>query len=82
MELSLQEYLRRGIVGNYNKDTAVKYIGDVQFYWCCVMCTVTEECAQKLLKLLLVTICGFALAAAYMEEYIQNKQGEDHPKKA
>lgn len=80
MELAFQEYLCRGTAGNHSKDTAVKYItddGDVQFYWCCVMSTITEECAQELLKLLvelLVTIRGFALAAAYMEEYKMSKE--------
>ena len=41
------------------------------------MCIVTEECAQKLLKLLvelLVTIHGFALVTAYMEEYKIRKE--------
>ena len=71
MELAFQEYLQRGTVGKYNKDAAVEYItndGDVQFR---LMSTVTEECVQELRKVLvqlLVTICGFSLAAAYMEE--------------
>ena len=87
MELALQEYLQRGTVGKYNKDAAVEYItndGDVQFHWCCLMSTVTEECAQELLKVLvqlLVTIRGFSLAAAYMEEYKMSKQQTTKGKK-
>ena len=55
MELAFQEYLRRGTVGKYNRDAAVEYItndGDVQFFWCCVMSTISEECAQELLQFL------------------------------
>ena len=87
MELALQEYLQRGTVGKYNKDAAIEYItndGDVQFHWCCLMSTVTEECAQELLKVLvqlLVTIRGFSLAAAYMEEYKMSKQQTTKGKK-
>ena len=70
MELALQEYLQRGTIG-ICKDDAIEYVtsdGDVQFHWCCLMSTVTEECAQELLKVvvqLLVTVRGFSLAAAY-----------------
>ena len=87
MELAFQEYLRRGTVGKYNRDAAVEYItndGDVQFFWCCVMSTISEECAQELLQLLvelLVTIRGFSLAAAYMEEYKMSKQEHTKGKK-
>jgi hypothetical protein len=86
MELALQEYLQRGSVGNFSKDAAVEYItnDDVQFHWCCLMSTVTEECGQELLKVLiqlLVTVRGFSLVAAYMEEYKMSKQQTTKGKK-
>ena len=46
--------------------------------------SVSEECAQELLQLLvelLVTIRGFSLAAAYIEEYKMSKQEHTKGKK-
>ena len=48
------------------------------------MSTISEECAQELLKVmveLLVTIRGFSLAAAYMDEYKISKQENTKGKK-
>lgn len=55
MELAFQEYLQRSSVGNYSKDAAVEYITndeDIQSHWCYSMSTITKECGQELLKVL------------------------------
>ena len=88
MELALQEYLNRGALGKYKKEDAIQYIiddGDVQFFLCCAMSTVSDDCIQELTKLiveLLVTIRGFSLAAAYMEEYKMSKENNTKGKKS
>ena len=81
MELAFQVYLCR-LLGSTTRmlllSTSLSDDGDVQFY-CCVMSTITEECAQRLLKLLVETIHGFALACIYRR--VQNEQGENYQRK-
>lgn len=74
MELALQEYLRRGVVGKHSKNGAIQYIANVQFLWCCLMSTFTEDCAQELLKLLVVLLFTIRGCCLYMEEYKMSKE--------
>ena len=49
------------------------------------MSTISDDCIQELIKLiveLLVTIRGFSLAAAYMEEYKMSKENNTKGKRS
>ena len=67
IELALQ--------GDKNKKEALEYISNdsnVHFFWCCVTSTDNEECAHEVLHAIVelwLSICGFSMAAAYMEDY-------------